>query len=212
MLAASTPRLWAWAVRSTSGAGYACGARPRASQCWVATFPRHHAAELAMPTLNPHTNPISATHLGLGSESLLTLVSTRRRILIRRPTLGFGSEKRVPRSTCLRRTPYCSCPSGPVSTSTFSTVALPQRGQNRRPISCAGEVRSRGGSVRKQGRHAMQSTPWQANPHISLNLLGCCSAGRKGARSSAGVAGRGRVTEGWSESIGLARDAVHAEA
>ena len=52
-------------------------------------------------------------------------------------TFGFGREKRVPRRLCLRRTPYCSCPSGPVSTSTFSTVALPHRGQNSLPTSCA---------------------------------------------------------------------------
>ncbi len=53
-----------------------------------------------------------------------------------RPTLGLGSEKRVPRRLCFLRTPYCSCPSEPMVTSTFSIVALPHCGQNSRPASC----------------------------------------------------------------------------
>lgn len=54
----------------------------------------------------------------------------------RKPTLGLGSEKRVPRRLCFLRMPYCSAPSGPVVISTFSSVALPHCGQNSRLASC----------------------------------------------------------------------------
>ena len=61
-------------------------------------------------------------------------------------TLGLGREKRVPRRMCLRLTPYCSEPSGPTTSCTLSSAELPQRGQNRRPISCSTQKR------RQQGR------------------------------------------------------------
>ena len=51
-------------------------------------------------------------------------------------TLGLGKGKRVPRKMCFLRTPNCSVPLGPTTTSTFCSAALPHLPQNSRPASC----------------------------------------------------------------------------
>ena len=132
--------------------------------------PRRTAAQLAYPRGLPQAKPCSrdlAPHMKARRQQTMA-VADRYGSVSRATTqlmqhcfrqtgshaLGLGSEKRVPRRTCLRRTPYCSCPSGPVSTSTFSTVALPQRGQNRRPTSCTGDT-SRASEGQSESGHTI---------------------------------------------------------
>ncbi len=141
--------------------------------------------------------PLAATTLH--AHSLRSSV-IKRRCWRRKPALGVGSEKWVPRRTCLQSAPWCFAVLGGDATKTFMHVNLlaiysapsHEPRLNSPPWAWAERSASRGARA-CAARRTAPARPARSAPPPSPPSR-CRSAGRTGARSPAGFerAGEGR--------------------